>query len=385
MEAYLDNSATTMCSKRVQDIVQKTMAACYGNPSSMHSKGVEAERFVKEAAEKIAKTLKAAEKEIIFTSGGTESNNLAVIGAAYANRRMGKRIITTSIEHASVSGAAAFLKEQGFEVVELPVDKDGILSLEALEEALNENTILISIMHVNNEIGSIQPIEQAAAIIRRLKPDALFHVDAVQSYGKFSIRPKKCGIDLLSVSAHKIHGPKGIGFLYKNPKAKIRPLLYGGGQQSGMRPGTHNVPGIAGLGEAAGEAYEDFEEKTSRLYQLREHFIGQLAGMDGVTVNGRTDRKSAPHIVSVSVAGIRSEVLLHALEEHGIYISAGAACSSNKPSAASGTLQAIGLPTELLGSTVRFSFSVYTQMEEIDYAACRMQELLPKLRRYTRR
>lgn len=383
MEAYLDNAATTRCSKRVQEIVTKTMDIDYGNPSSLHTKGMEAEKYVKEAAAKIAKTLKVSEKEIYFTSGGTESNNLAIIGAAFANQRAGRRIITTRIEHPSVAGTMAYLQEQGFDVIYLLVDRDGVLSLEALEEAINDQTILVSIMQVNNEIGAIQPIAEAGAIIHRKNQGTLFHVDAIQSYGKLQIRPKQLGIDLLSVSGHKIHGPKGVGFLYIKEKTKIKPIMFGGGQQSGLRSGTHNVPGIAGLGEAAKEIYEDFVTKNEYLYRLREHFTSRLMELEGITINGKTGRDIAPHIVSVSVRGVRSEVMLHALEECGIYVSSGSACSSNKPSV-SNTLQAIQLDQDLLHTTIRFSFSVYTQMEELDYAVSKMQELLPKLRKYVR-
>lgn len=384
MEIYLDNSATTRCSKRVQDIVQYTMDQSYGNPSSLHRKGMEAENCVKEAAAKIAKTLKAAEKEILFTSGGTESNNLALIGAAMANRRSGNRLVTTQIEHPSVLNVMAFLEEQGFEVIYLPVDGDGILLLDALEEAVNDQTVLVSIMQVNNEIGAVQPIAQAAEIIHKKNPKTLVHTDAVQSYGKMLIRPKKTGIDLLSVSGHKIHGPKGVGFLYIKDKTKIKPLMFGGGQQSGMRSGTHNVPGIAGLGEAAMEAYEDFENKTAHLYSLRDRFIELAAKIEGVTINGKTGHDSAPHIVNISVSGVRSEVLLHALEEHGIYVSSGSACSSNKRGV-SHTLKALHMEPALMDSALRFSFSRYNCMEDAEYAAAKLAEIVPKLQRYTRR
>ncbi len=385
MEVYFDNSATTRCSSRVQEIVQRTMDADYGNPSSMHKKGVEAEACVKEAAAAIAKTLKVSAKEIYFTSGGTESNNLAILGTAFANRRAGNRILTTQVEHASVLQAMKFLETQGFEVVYLPVDKHGLLLLDALEEAMDARTIIVSVMQVNNEIGTVQPIEQAAAIVKQKNPQAVFHVDAVQSYGKMQIRPKKMQVDLLSVSGHKIHGPKGVGFLYIRDKTKITPLSFGGGQQSGMRSGTHNVPGIAGLGQAAYEAYEDFDQKIDYLYRLRRLFLTRIAQIPDITVHGFTDederQQSAPHIVSIAPAGVRSEVLLHALEEHHIYISAGSACSSNKPSV-SGTLQAIHAMPSLLDATVRFSFSIHNKEDEIDYAVKKMEELLPKLRRY---
>ena len=268
-------------------------------------------------------------------------------------------------------------------MIYLPVDENGVISLKDLEEALSEQTILVSLMHVNNEIGAVEPVEEAAALVHEKCPKALVHVDAIQSYGKFRIYPKKSGIDLLSVSGHKIHGPKGSGFLYVKEKTKIKPIIYGGGQQNGMRSGTENVPGIAGLGEAAAEIYEDFKDKQDRLYALKERFIREVTTIPGVSVNGKTGRDSAPHIVSVSVEGVRAEVLLHSLEDKQIYVSSGSACSSNKP-AVSRTLKGIGLKQNLLDSTVRFSFSVHTTEEEIDYAADVLKTLVPALQKYTR-
>lgn len=384
MEAYLDNSATTRCSDRALERMVELLTRDYGNPSSLHMKGVEAERYIGEARKKIARTMKVSEKEIIFTSGGTESNNLAIVGAAMANRRAGQHIITTSIEHASVLAPMRFLEEQGFTVTYLPVDTEGVISPDELREAVREDTILVSIMQVNNEIGAVEPIEEAAAVIKAVNPNTLIHVDAIQSYGKMRLAPGKWNIDMLSVSGHKIHGPKGSGFLWVREKTKLKPQILGGGQQKGMRSGTENVPAIAGLGEAAAEIYEDFQEKAEYLYGLRERFIQGIHRLEGVTVNGREDRTAAPHIVSVSFAGVRSEVLLHTLEERGIYVSAGSACSSNKPSV-SRTLQSIGVKRELLDSTIRFSFSVHTGEEEIDYALSVLEEVLPMLRRFTRR
>lgn len=383
MQAYLDNSATTKCSERAKNKMLQTLLTDYGNPSSLHMMGVDAERYVKEAQEKIAKTLKAEPKEIIFTSGGTESNNMALIGTAMANKRAGMHLITTGIEHASVAAPMEYLEEQGFHVTYLPVDKDGLISLDKLKEAVDEETILVSLMMVNNEIGALEPIEEAVRIIKEKNPKTLIHVDAIQAYGKFRIIPKKLGIDLLSVSGHKIHGPKGSGFLYVKDKTKIKPLIYGGGQQKGMRSGTENVPGIAGLGEAAEEIYENFEEKTDKMYALKQRFVEGVEKIEGVSVNGKTGRDSAPHIVSVSVDGVRSEVMLHTLEDRGIYVSAGSACSSNKPSV-SHTLQQIGLRKDLLDSTIRFSFCVDTTEEEIDYALEVLAEVIPQLRKYTR-
>ena len=383
MEAYLDNSATTPCSKRACDRMVELLMQDYGNPSSLHTKGMEAEKYITEARKKIAKTLKVNDKEIVFTSGGTESNNLALIGAAMANQRRGKHIITTSIEHASVLATVQYLEEQGFTITYLPVDKDGMISLDALKDAVTDETVLVSIMHVNNEIGAVEPIEEAIQIIKAKNPDTLVHVDAIQSYGKYRILPKKMGIDILSVSGHKIHGPKGSGFLYIKEKTKIKPIIFGGGQQLGMRSGTENVPAIAGLGDAAAEMYENFEENVEHLYQMKETFVSGLSKLEDVTVNGKSTRESAPHIVSVSFAGIRSEVLLHSLEDRQIYVSAGSACSSNKPSV-SKTLKNIGVRPDLLDATIRFSFSIHTSMEEITYTLDTLNELLPMLRKYTR-
>ena len=383
MEAYFDNSATTRCADGVVALMQKVLLEDYGNPSSLHMKGVVAEKYIKTATEQIARTLKVAEKEIVFTSGGTESNNLALIGVALANQRAGKHMITTSIEHASVYNPLIFLEEQGFEVTYLPVDKTGRISLEALKEAVREDTILVSMMHVNNEIGTIEPVEEAVQLIREKNPRTLIHVDAIQSFGKLRIYPNRMGIDLLSVSGHKIHGPKGVGFLYVKDKTKIKPIIHGGGQQKNMRSGTENVAGIAGLGAAVEDLYQNFDEKIDRLYELREYLVTGMKKLEGITVNGAQGRNAAPHIVSVSFSGIRAEVLLHALEERGIYVSTGSACSSNHP-AISGTLKAIGVKPELLDATVRFSLSVESTKEEADYVLEQLAELLPVLRRFRR-
>lgn len=384
MEAYLDNSATTRCYEEVRDIVVKTMMENYGNPSSMHLKGVEAEKYVKEAAREIARTLKVQEKEIYFTSGGTESDNWALIGTAMANQRKGKHIITTVFEHAAISAPAAWLEDQGFEVTRVPVDSRGNLSMEELAAAIREDTILVSAMYVNNELGAVLPVEEIGALIKEKNPDTLFHADAIQAYGKYRIFPKKMKIDLLSVSSHKIHGPKGAGFLYIGEKVKIHPLILGGGQQKGMRSGTDNVPGIAGMGEAARIIYEHLEENTSRMRELKEYFRGELEKIDNVEINGPVAGEGAPHILNASFLGVRSEVLLHALEDQGIYVSAGSACSSHKRTG-SPSLGAIGLSSERKESAVRFSFSEFTTKEELDYTLETLKSLLPMLRRYARR
>lgn len=381
MEAYFDNSATTKVLDCVKDAVVDAMCVNYGNAAAKHRKGVEAENLIREAKKAIADTLKVQEKEILFTSGGTESNNTALIGTALANRRAGKHLITTGVEHPSIYNTMSFLEEMGFEVTYLPVDHLGHISLEDLEKAIREDTILVSVMYVNNEVGAVEPIEAISQCIKKKNPKTLFHVDAIQAYGKYKIRSKKQGIDLLSVSGHKIHAPKGVGFLYIRDGVKIRPILFGGGQQKGMRSGTENVPGCVGLGVAAREAYKDFDARIEKLYTLREHLIAGLKPLGGVTINGSEDRTNAPQIVSASFEGVRSEVLLHALEDKGVYVSSGSACSSNHPGI-SGTLKGIGVKKELLDSTIRFSLGDLNTEEEVDYAIGVLGELLPVLRRY---
>ena len=384
MEAYLDNSATTRCYEEVKDIVVKTMLEDYGNPSAMHLKGVEAENYVKQAAKEIAKTLKVQEKEIFFTSGGTESDNWAVIGTALANSRQGKHIITTPFEHAAVSAPLAWLEKQGYEITEIPVDEKGNLLLERLAETIREDTILVSTMYVNNEMGVVVPAEEIGRIIHEKNPKTLYHVDAVQGYGKYRIYPKKMGIDLLAVSGHKIHGPKGAGFLYINEKAKIQPLLLGGGQQKGMRSGTDNVPGIAGLGVAAKKIYENLEADTARMRELKTYLAAELEKMEQVEINGPEPEKGAPHILNVSFLGVRSEVLLHTLEDRQIYVSAGSACSSHKR-AGSASLGALRLSPERKESAIRFSLCEFSTREELAYTLEVLREVLPMLRRYARR
>ena len=385
MEAYLDNSATTRCLDSVIDIMEKTMREDYGNPSSKHQKGLDAENYVRAARTEIAQTLKVQDKEIFFTSGGTESNNWALIGSALSNRRAGNHLITTAVEHAAVLQPMGFLEEMGFRITYLPVDNRGMADLKVLEEAICEDTILVSMMYVNNELGTEEPIEEAAKIIKEKNANILFHVDAIQAYGKYRIHPKKLGIDLLSVSGHKIHGPKGSGFLYVNEKAKIRPIILGGGQQKGMRSGTDNVPGIAGLGMAAKEAYQDLDKKVAHLQGLKQQLIDGLRDIPDVFIQGQaSEGGGAPHIVSVSFADVRSEVLLHALEDRQIYISSGSACSSNKKLPVSTVLKEAHVPKNLLESTVRFSFSSQTTAEEVAYCIEELHRIVPMLRKYTR-
>ena len=383
-EIYLDNSATTRVYPEVASLVQRIMEEDYGNAASLHRKGMDAERCVKTAKEQIAATLRVEPRNIFFTSGGTESNNWALMGAALAKRRTGTRIVTTTVEHPSVRNTVRFLEEMGFTAVYLPVDAYGIVRMEDLEEAVTPDTILVSVMYVNNEIGALEPIAEIGAWLKKNRPDTLFHVDAIQAYGKYDIRPKKLGIDLMSVSGHKLHGPKGVGFLYVADNVKIRPLLYGGGQQKGMRSGTENVPGEAGMGLAAEIMYKNLRENVTSMYARKRRLTEGLERIEGVRINGKKGQESAPHIVSASFEGVRSEVLLHALEAEGIFVSSGSACASSHPSEIT-TLLAIGLPKEAQEGTIRFSLSEWTTDDEIDRTLEALRKLLPVLRRFTRK
>ena len=384
MEIYLDNAATTAVYPAVGELVAEIMCRDFGNPSSLHKKGIEAEKFVKDAAKELAAILKVDEKSIYFTSGGTEGDNWALLGVASANSRSGKHIITTQIEHAAVSEPIARLEKMGFEITKVPVDETGTVRPEDIAEAVRPDTILVSVMAVNNEIGSIQPVSEIGHRIKEKNPKTLFHVDAIQAFCKIPVFPAREKIDLLAVSGHKIHGPKGSGFLYIAPGVKIDPLIFGGGQQGGYRSGTDNVPGDAGLALAAKTMAQHFEENTKRMSSLRGMLIGALQQMEDVVIHGQPFPDGAPHIVNASFVGIRSEVLLHSLEEKGIYVSSGSACSSHKR-AASATLTAIGCSKAEIESSIRFSFSEQTTEEEIRETIAALNELLPKLRRYTRR
>lgn len=392
MEAYLDNAATTKAAESVVDIMHKVLLEDYGNPSSRHQKGVDAEYYIQQAKKVIAKALKCQESEIILTSGGTESNNMALIGLADANKRAGKHIISTCIEHASVYQPLLYLESIGYEITFLPVNSNGQLEPEVLRNAIRPDTILVSVMMVNNEIGAIEPIEELAKVIHEANPQTLFHVDAIQGFGKLPIYPKRIGVDAMSVSGHKLHGPKGSGFLFLRDKVKIRPYIYGGGQQKGRRSGTENVPAIAGLWQAVNLYLAEEKERREHMYRLKEAFITGVSELPGVKVWGifseddttelaERIRRTAPHVVSVGFDGVKSEVLLHALEDKGVYVSSGSACSSNHP-AISGTLAGIGVPKEYLDCTLRFSFSYENTIEQIEYAIECLKELIPVFSRF---
>ena len=383
MEIYLDNAATTEVYPEVVALMTEIMRNDYGNPSSMHRKGVEAERYLKTAAAQIAAVLKTEEKNIYFTSGGTESNNWALKGAAFANRRAGMHIITTPIEHAAVSEPLRYLEGQGFEITKVPVDCTGTVNPEDIKNAVRGDTILVSVMAVNNEIGSVQPVAEIGHAIKEANPRTLFHVDAIQAFAKLPICPSRDKIDMLSASGHKIHGPKGSGILYIGKGVKSDPLILGGGQQKGYRSGTDNVPGAAGMALAAQMMAGRMQENRDHMMMLRERLIKNLSEMENVVIHGQTLPEGAPHIVNASFCGVRSEVLLHSLEEKEIYVSSGSACSSHKR-AGSPTLTACGCSKAEMESSVRFSFCETTRPEDIDQTAEAIGELLPLLRKYSR-
>ena len=384
MDVYFDNSASTKVSEKAIEIMLKTMRDDYANTSGKHIKGVEAESYVKDAADIIAKTLKVKKGEIIFTSGGTESNNMALIGGAMSRKRYGKHIIISGIEHPAVYRPAEFLTEQGFELSVLPVNGEGQVDLELLKSAIRDDTVLVSVMYVNNEIGAIEPVEEISKIIKAENKDILFHVDAIQAYTKLRINPKSQGIDMLSASGHKFHGPKGVGFLYIDSNVKINPIIFGGGHQRGMRSGTLNTTGIAGMGVAAKEAYDNFDERINKISDLKYYLMDELEKLEGAILNTGRGENFAPQVISVSFEDIRAEVLLHALEDRGIYVSSGSACSSNHPGI-SGTLKAIGVRENLLDATIRISLSELNNKEEADYFIKNLKELLPLLRKFVRK
>ncbi|MCR4567283.1 MAG: cysteine desulfurase [Pseudobutyrivibrio sp.] len=380
---YFDNSATTRCSDGVMKIMQECLQDNFGNPSSLHSMGFKAKDYLKDSRDIISSILKVQAKEIYFTSGGTEGNNLAIKGGVAAKKRRGNHIITTRIEHASVANPIKSLEREGFEVTYLGTDEYGVISLDELKAALKEDTIFVSIMMVNNEIGSVQPIAEAGKIIKDFNKDILFHVDAIQAFGKMKILPKKMNVDLLTVSGHKIHGPKGSGFIYINESIFniMVPQILGGGHERGMRSGTENVPAIAGLGVAAKEAYDNLDSNREHMYAMRRRLIEGVSVIDGVSVNGHTDEASAPHVVSVSIKGnrTRAQVILNALQDgYDVFVSAGSACSSNKP-AISETLKSIGLEKDLLERTIRFSFSPDNTMDEVEKAIRALEALVPMM------
>ena len=375
MECYFDNSATTKPCQEAVDAAVDALTNRWGNPSSLHKPGDDANRLLTECRKTVAATLRAQPEEIVFTGCGTDSNNLAIFGSALALRRRGKRIVTTDIEHPSVEEPMKRLEEFGFEVVRLPVDSEGTVSKADLTDAVTPKTILVSMMMVNNEVGSIQPVKAAAAAVRRAGAPALIHTDCVQAYGKMPLNPKQLGVDLLSVSGHKIHGPKGVGFLYVRKGVRLKPYLLGGGQERGLRSGTEAMPNIAGFAAAAA-AVGDLSANRAHVQALRDSLVEQVQGV-GVVVNSA--KEALPYVLNLSVLGIPSEVLRNFLSERGIYVSTGSACSKGHRSR---VLQEMGLSPERIDSAVRISFSRYNTQEEVDYTAAAIREAIATLRKH---
>lgn len=381
MEVYLDNGATTKPREEVIDIMIKSMREYYGNPSSLHRKGVEIEKLVKKARKQVAKALGADEGEIYFTSGGTESNNLAILGALEGNKRKGKHIITTRIEHPSVLQVFKELEENGYDVSYLKVDRNGLIDIDELQNTLRDDTALISIMYVNNEVGTIEPISEICNIIKNRKNRPLLHVDAIQAFGKIKFNLKKLKVDLMSISGHKIYGPKGIGALFIRKGTKIKSTVFGGNQELGIRSGTENVPGILGLGVAAELVKKESDSNITKMRELKESLLeGIKNNLEDIKVNGTIDEGSAPHILNISFKGIRGEVLLHSLEQDGIYVSTGSACSSKKK-AFSHVLQEMKLTEDEMEGAIRFSFSPQNTEEEIDYTIDKLCSTVKDLRK----
>jgi cysteine desulfurase len=377
-EIYLDNSATTKPYDKVIEYINYINSNIYGNPSSLHTKGIEAEKLIKKARESIALSLKVSEKEVIFTSGGTESNNLAIQGFLEANPRKGKHLITTKIEHPSVLEVYKHLSQKGYEVDFLEVDTEGIIQLEKLKSLIRSDTALISIIYINNETGAIQKLEEVIPIIKALNKEVVIHVDGVQAYGKIDISPKKLGIDLLAISSHKIHGPKGVGALYANKNIKLKPILLGGGQEALLRSGTENVSGICGFGLAAEIINKDLELKLSNVKKIKSFFLNNLINyVENYDII--SSDTALPYILNIAFEGLRAEVLLHHLEEKNIFVSTGSACSSRK-NVYSHVLSALGLDPRKIEGAIRFSFSANNTEDDISETLKALKEIVPKIK-----
>ncbi|MBZ9608978.1 cysteine desulfurase [Clostridium estertheticum] len=380
MEIYLDNSATTKPYEEVIEDVCSTMRNYYGNPSSAHSLGFKAEQKIREIRVNIASSINASSEEIIFTSGGSESNNFLIKGFA----KTSSNIITTKIEHPSVLDTFKALEDLGIKVTYIDVDESGRIDIENLIDSIDKNTQIVSVMHVNNEVGVVQDIELIGKRIKEKSSRAKFHVDAVQSYGKIPIDVQKCNIDLLSTSAHKIHGPRGIGFAYIRKGLIPGSLINGGGQERNLRSGTENLAGIVGFGTAVQTSCKNQHENFNSVLEVKKYFIEKLSKLDDVIINSKLEEYFTPYILSVSFKGIKGEVLLHALEAKGIYVSTGSACSS-KNHKSSEILKALGRSLEEQGGTIRFSFSECNNKDEIDYVIIELNKSLKFLRKMNKR
>ncbi|MBQ3553967.1 MAG: cysteine desulfurase [Clostridia bacterium] len=380
MLAYLDNSATTRPFDEVIETMGELSRECYGNPSSLHSLGLSAERVIRSAKEVLMRSIGAKEGRFIFTSGGTESDNLAILGSVLSAVRRSPECVTTKIEHPAVSEAFAYLSSIGADCHYVGVDARGVVDLKEMEQTLSPRTMLVSVMLVNNEVGSIQPIEEISRMMKRICPEALLHVDAVQAFGKVPISVDKMGIDLLSVSGHKIHGPKGIGGLYIRHPNRLKPIVFGGHQEDNFRSGTQNTTAIGGFAKAVERIVEQPEEPM-RLAALKQRMLEKLSKLSDIKINGGDKETSAPHIINISIKNAKSEVLLHSLETRGVFVSTGSACSSNKPSL-SPVLSAMGVSRADIDCAIRISLGSDNDEEQVDYAAqviCEEAETLREL------
>ncbi|EKQ53295.1 MULTISPECIES: cysteine desulfurase family protein [unclassified Clostridium] len=379
MEVYFDNSSTTKPFEEVIDEVAFGMKEFYGNPSSLHNLGLKSERKLKECREVLAKTINADESEIYFNSGGSEGNNLVLKGIL----KSGSHLITTPFEHASILNTIKKLEDKNVKITFLKINEDGKVDLNHLRESITKETVLVSIMHVNNEVGVIQDLNEISNIIKESSNRAKFHVDAVQSYGKFIIDVKKTNIDFLTVSAHKFHGPKGVGFIYIKKPNTIAPLIEGGSQEFGVRAGTQNIPGIMGMSLAAKIANNNLKANYEKVFEIKKKFIERLKCIDSIRINSNLSEDFSPYILNVSFKGVKGEVLLHFLEESEIYVSTGSACSSKEREKIGGSyvLKALGLSSDEISGGIRFSFSDDNNIEEVDYVIETLNEGLKFLRR----
>ncbi len=385
MKIYLDNSSTTKPRKKVVDDMMTMLTNDYGNPSSLHRMGLDVEKKIKNSREIISSYLNVSNDEVIFTSGGTESNNIAIQGIVKSYARLGKHLITSKTEHSSVLNIFKYFESEGYDVTYLDVDSDGMVNLEQLANSISSETLLVSIMYVNNETGVIQPIEEVSKIISEKNKDTKLHLDGVQAFGKINIDIRKLGADSLSFSGHKIHGPKGVGALFMSKGLKLAPIIFGGGQEENIRSGTENTPGIIGLGTAVDELNKNFKREHEIILENKLYFYKKLVdNIEDIKLNSFLDNRSAPHILNISFRDTRGEVLLHYLESDNIYVSTGSACSS-KGTGKSSVLKALKLTDKEIDGAIRFSFSYENTKEELDFVVEKLKKAVEEVRKIIKR
>lgn len=385
MEVYFDSAATGKVLPEAVETMVKAMTEVYGNPSSASILGIEAGNVLKKSQEDIARIINAEPSEIYFTSGGTEGDNWAIFGTAYGYKRSGKHIITTNTEHPAINLPLEALKEEGFEIEKIGVDEKGYIDIEELKSKIRKDTILVSVILANNETGTVQDIEKIGQAVKEVNNDTLLHADAVQAFGKMKIDVKNSKIDMLSASGHKFGAPRGTGIFYMKNGLKVKPLMYGGGQQLNQRPGTENVAGAAAIAKAAEVCYKNLEENNEKIREIKKYIADRvLTEIPNTFINGDSIEKASPYVLNIGFMGLRSEVLLHALEAEGIYVSAGSACNSKKK-VRSSVLSAMGKSDEEIEGSIRLSFSKFNTMEEAEYAVENMKEQAALLRKFNRK